>query len=122
MKSVLFVLGWVSFVVGFIGAFVPILPTTPFLILAAFLFSKSSPRFHKWVLELPLAGAAIQEWNEEKVIRPRAKILCSLMILLSLTFIWMKVDMHSGVKTFLTILLLSVCSFVVTRKSYPNKL
>lgn len=117
MKPVLFFFGWLSFALGVVGAFVPILPTTPFMILSAYLFSKSSPRFHAWLLSLPIAGPAVTEWNQHRVVRTRAKILCAVMILLSLGFIWWKVDVLREVKLFLTILLLCVCGFVVTRKS-----
>ena len=117
MKLVLFILGWLSFVLGVIGAFLPIIPTTPFLILAAFLFSKSSPRFHKWILNLPMAGAAIQDWQEHRVIRPRAKILCGSMILLSLFLIWNHSRILLVIKILVTVILGTVGSFVVTRKN-----
>lgn len=117
MKWVLFILGWISFILGVIGAFLPILPTTPFLILAGFLFSKSSPRFHAWLLNLPYAGPAIKDWNEKKEISIRAKILCTAMILFSLTLIWIQAPVHLAIKIFLTIILFSVNLFVLTRKS-----
>lgn len=117
MKPVLFVLGWVSFGLGVFGAFVPIIPTTPFMILSAFLFSKSSPRFHAWLLSLPIAGPAVNEWSEHRVVRTRAKILCAMMITLSLVIIWWRVQVPDVLKIGLTILLTSVCAFVVTRKS-----
>ena len=73
-RPFLFVLAWISFLLGFIGAFLPILPTTPFMILAAYLFSKSSPRMHSWLTSLPYFGNAIIDWENNRVIRPRAKI------------------------------------------------
>ncbi len=102
---------------GAFGAFVPIIPTTPFMILAAFLFSKSSPKFHSWILSLPIAGPAVSEWNNHRVVRTRAKILCATMIVISLTIIWWKAEVPQLVKIILTIILVSVCTFVITRKS-----
>lgn len=117
MKPIWFVFAWISFVVGIIGAFLPILPTTPFLILSAYLFSKSSPRFHKWLLELPVAGAAVKDWQQNRVIKPKAKILCSLMILLSLVIIVTNPKILLPVKIIVPVILISVWSFVITRKS-----
>jgi uncharacterized membrane protein YbaN (DUF454 family) len=117
VKWILFVLGWVSFILGVIGAFLPVLPTTPFLILSAFLFSKSSPRFHAWLLSLPYAGEAIKDWDERKVINPRAKILCTAMILFSASMIWIKAPVILAIKIILNIILFSVNVFVLTRKS-----
>lgn len=116
MKPVWFVLGWLSFVIGIVGAFLPILPTTPFLILSAFLFSKSSPRFHKWLLDLPLAGEGIKDWQNNRVIKTRAKVLCSIMIFLSLGVIGLNQNILVAVKVLVALILLSVWAFVVTRK------
>lgn len=117
MKPIWFVLAWISFVVGIIGAFLPILPTTPFLILSAYLFSKSSPRFHKWIMELPVAGDAVRDWQVNRVIKPRAKILCTLMILVSLVVILVNGKIVLPVKIIVPVILISVWSFVITRKS-----
>lgn len=117
MKPVWFVLAWLSFAVGIIGAFLPILPTTPLLILSAYLFSKSSPRFHAWLLNLPLAGEGIRDWQENRVIRSRAKILCSLTILLSLGIIILNPKIYTAVKVLVSLILISVGTFVITRKS-----
>lgn len=117
VRWILFVIGWVSFVLGIIGAFLPVLPTTPFLILSAFLFSKSSPRFHQWLLRLPLAGPGIRDWDERKVINTRAKIMCTVMIIFSATMIWIKAPVAMALKIILTAILFSVNVFVLTRKS-----
>lgn len=117
MKPIWFIFAWISFVVGIIGAFLPILPTTPFLILSAFLFSKSSPRFHKWIIELPVAGDAVRDWQQNRVIKPRAKILCTLMIVVSLVVILMNQNIMLPVKIVVPLILVSVWSFVITRKS-----
>lgn len=117
MKWLWFILAWLSFVIGFIGAFLPILPTTPFLILAAFLFSKSSPRFHTWIMGLPVAGDAVRDWQRNRVINLRAKFLCGSMILLSLFLIWRSAGIPLVIQILVTVILGSVGTFVLTRKS-----
>jgi uncharacterized protein len=117
VKWLWFILAWISFGFGVIGAFLPILPTTPFLILSAFLFSKSSPRFHSWLLGLPYAGPIILDWDQNKIIRPRAKVLCVLMLLMSGGVIWLSVKIPFIIKLLVTLILFSVGVFVVGRKS-----
>jgi len=79
------ILGWVAVGLGFIGVALPVLPTTPFLILAAFAFSKSSPRLKQWLLDHPIFGGPIRDWDANGAIRPRIKILaCTTMALIFL--------------------------------------
>lgn len=68
--------------VGFaiVGIVTPILPTVPFLLLAAYFFSKSSERLHKWLLSHKVFGPLIQDWQDNGVIRPRAKKIATVSI------------------------------------------
>ena len=117
MKWVWFTIAWISFILGIIGAFVPILPTTPFLLLAAFLFSKSSPRFHKMVMNLPWAGEAMKDWQDNRVIGIKAKFLCVTMIIFSLLIFWYVPKVQLFIKVVLSLILSSVGIFVVCQKS-----
>ena len=120
-KNALFIaLAWLSLVLGFIGVFLPILPTTPFAILSAYLFSKSSPRLHQWLLRQPLLGPVIIEWERHGVIRMKAKIISTAMILalFSYTLIFVKVALV--VKVIVTLIGLSVLSFIWSRPSTPR--
>lgn len=117
MKWILFALAWVSFALGIIGVFLPILPTTPFLILSAFLFSKTSPRFYAWLMNLPMAGSAVRDWQQNRVIKTRAKILCASMILLSFYLIWSSQRIPIVVQIIVSGILGSVGLYIVTRKS-----
>ena len=77
--------GFLSLGLGYIGIFLPILPTTPFMLLAAFCFSKSSPKLHSWLLSRPRIGPAIVDWEQSRVIRRKAKFLATALILLSIS-------------------------------------
>lgn len=66
-------LGLISVGLGVVGLFLPLLPTTPFMILAAGLFAKSSPRLHDWLLGHRLFGPAIRDWRDNRAIAPKAK-------------------------------------------------
>lgn len=56
-------LGWCSVSLGIVGIFLPLIPTTPFLLLAAWCFSRSSPTFHNWLMTHPKLGPIITTWN-----------------------------------------------------------
>ncbi|TRX53421.1 YbaN family protein [Thalassomonas sp. M1454] len=76
MKRVLLILLGFSFVaLAALGAFLPVLPTTPFLLLAATCFAKSSKRCHQWLLNNKLFGPIIENWQLNRCIPAKAKIL-----------------------------------------------
>ena len=66
---------------AFLGLFLPLLPTTPFLLLAAFCFSRGSARLHRWLIEHPTMGPMISDWNNHRVIRPRVKWTAAIMLI-----------------------------------------
>jgi len=68
---------------GAIGVVLPILPTTPFLILALACFAKSSPRFHQALLNNQFFGDALSQWEEQRSISRRSKIKAVTLIVLS---------------------------------------
>lgn len=86
-KRVFTALGFLSLALGFLGIFLPVLPTTPFVLLAAFCFSKGSERWHQWLLDNPTFGPLIRDWEDGGVIRPSAKALATFFIVLS--FSWL---------------------------------
>ena len=74
---------WLAIALGTLGIVLPLLPTTPFFILALFCFSKSSPRFQHWLLNLPGIGDDLQRWQRDKKIDKRRKPTIYLTIVLS---------------------------------------
>lgn len=88
LKSTYLILGILSLSLGIIGIFLPILPTTPFLLLATFCFSRSSDRLHNWLLSHRVFGPPILDWNEHRVIGVRAKIFSISTISMGLLSVW----------------------------------
>lgn len=68
-------LGWFSFVLGIIGLALPVVPTSPFIILAAWAFSKSSPRFERWLVHHKYLGPPVRRWRAYRVVPLQAKLI-----------------------------------------------
>jgi hypothetical protein len=77
MKVFWFLLGWLSVGLGMIGIVLPLLPTVPFLLLAAFSFARSSQRVHDWLVTHPRLGPPILDWRRGGAIGRRAKWMAS---------------------------------------------
>lgn len=77
--------GSLALLLGIIGAFLPVLPTTPFVLLAAFCYSRASVRFHAMLLDNRVFGPLIREWHETRTIPRRAKCLGLSMMAVSFT-------------------------------------
>ncbi|KYG64571.1 hypothetical protein AZI85_03945 [Bdellovibrio bacteriovorus] len=116
-RTIYFVFGWLFLGLGMIGIFLPLLPTTPFLLLTAFCFSRSSERWHRWLINQPHLGPFILDWQLHGVIRPRAKILAtSLMVpLVTLSLIKPTVPLYAKVSA--GIICTCVLVFIWTRPS-----
>lgn len=81
--------GLTSLGIGIIGIFLPLLPTTPLVLLAAFCFAKGSPRLHAWLVNHPRFGQSIRDWQEKGAVPPRAKrmALAAMAATLALSFV-----------------------------------
>jgi len=110
--------GWFFAGLGFVGAFLPILPTTPFLLIAAWAFSKSSKRLHMWLHEHPRFGSYLVAWDKCRAIPKSGKVLSVTMMTLSWTYTYLKSNDWMA-PTILGITLLSVGTYIVTRPSAP---
>ena len=75
MRGLWLTAGMLFLGLGLLGVLLPVLPTTPFLLLAAACFARSSPRLHGWLLGHPLFGPPIRNWEENGAISAKAKRL-----------------------------------------------
>ena len=81
MKTIYIIIGTISLILGVVGIFLPLLPTTPFLLLTAALYFRASPRLYNWLLSQKHLGPYIRNFREEKAIPLRAKVI-------SITLMW----------------------------------
>jgi hypothetical protein len=80
MRYLWAILGLLCLLLGMVGVVLPLLPTVPFLLLAAFLFARSSERLHNWLLSHPRLGPPIEDWQSRGAINPSAKRLATVSI------------------------------------------
>lgn len=80
LRTILVISGTVSLSLGLIGIFVPLLPTTPFLLLAAACYARSSPRFYKWLLSNKYLGTYIENYRSKKGVPLKVKIFTATLL------------------------------------------
>lgn len=117
-RTLWLLLGHLSLALGIIGAVLPLLPTTPFLLLSALAFSRSSPRLARWLHEHPRLGPPILNWRKHGVIGRGAKILVVVAAVVSLSSsLWLAVPWWALAAQ--GVILSLVLLFVLTRPSRP---
>lgn len=114
IRIVLVVIGLTSLALGVIGIFLPIVPTVPFLLLAALCFANASERLHHWLLSHPVFGPPIQDWNERGAIGRNAKWLASASFVGSFV-IAMLLDFGPAILTIQAFCLIGVALFIWSR-------
>lgn len=90
VRPVFWILGAIALILGIVGIFLPVLPTTPFILLAAACWAKASPRFHNRLLAHRHFGPIIKNWEERRAIPRRAKYLAYSMMTLSCIFLFVQ--------------------------------
>ncbi|MFC3613475.1 YbaN family protein [Lutimaribacter marinistellae] len=82
MKRYFFALfGLICVVFGLVGVALPLVPTVPFMLLAAFFFARSSSRLHHWLITHRTFGPMIEDWHHHRAIRPSAKRAATISII-----------------------------------------
>jgi uncharacterized membrane protein YbaN (DUF454 family) len=115
LRPLWLIVGFVATALGLAGIVLPLVPATPFFLLAAFAFARSSPRFHDWLVNHPRIGPAIRDWQREGAISRKAKRLA--MIAIVATFV---LSLLLGVPGWMLavqgVVLLAVSVFILTRR------
>lgn len=106
-----------SVCLGIIGIFLPLLPTTPFLLLAAACFFRSSPRLYQWLLRHKHLGPYVRNFREHKAIPLRAKIISVSMVWITLLYATFGVVTHLWLRLFLLLLAAALSWHILSYKT-----
>ncbi|WP_454744640.1 YbaN family protein [Ciceribacter selenitireducens] len=120
MRILLLAGGWLMVGIGLVGVFLPVLPTTPFMILAAALFARSSPRFEQWLLDHPRYGQPLIDWRRQGAISRNAKIASVSLMSVSYLIVWFAGPPQLWLKLLIGAILVACAAFVLTRPMPSN--
>lgn len=116
-RMVLAVLGWFCLALGIVTLFLPLLPTTAFLMLALWALSQSSAPGYRWLREHPRLGPTLREWDDHGVIAPRAKVFAITGMVLSEGVVGFFADDNWLVAVIAGVALVPVAIYIATRPS-----
>ncbi len=120
-KRLLFIAGTLSMVLGIIGIIVPILPTTPFLLLAAVCYIRSSQRFYDWLLNNRFLGLYIKNYTQGKGMPLRAKIFTVILLWITIGLsMWFAVQ-GVVIRVILILVAVGVTIHIVRIKTFKGK-
>lgn len=102
---------------GIIGAFLPILPTTPFLLLSAYFYSRTNHELYQWLYNHKTFGPSLRDWDEQKVIGLKAKIIATTMINIVLFWRIPRLEAPTLIKGLIVAVLAAVLAYIWTRPS-----
>jgi len=109
--------GWIFVSLGFIGIFVPLMPTTIFLILAAACFARSSDKFYNWLVSHPRFGSIIRNYREHRGMPQKAKIIAISMIILTIGSSAIFFTQNIFVRILLVIIAIGVITYLISLKT-----
>ena len=117
-RSVWLLLGLLATVCGIVGTVLPLVPTTPFLLVAAFAFARSSPRLHNWLMEHRHFGPLVLNWQRHGSIDRKTKVLSVAVMAGMLALTWFS-DLALWILATQAAVLTIVASWILTRPDAP---
>ena len=117
MRLLLTILGLISLGLGILGAFLPVLPTTPLLLLAAALFLRGNTRLYDWLMNHPKLGVYIRNFMTHKAIPLRIKVVAITMLWLSLLYCAIFVAEHWAFRSLFILIAIAVTIHILSYKT-----
>ena len=120
MRILMIIIGTFCVTIGMIGLFIPVLPTTPFLLLAAILYARSSERFYRWIITNPLFGKYLRNYKEGKGIPLKSKLFTLGLLWISISYAILFVTQIWWIRLLLLIIACAVTIHIVSIKDYKQ--
>ena len=119
-RAIWFAVGIAALALAALGAALPLLPTTPFLLIAAYAFARSSKRWHAWLHSHRVFGPLIRDWREHRAIHRRAKIVgvASMVAVLAIS---VAAEVDTVILAVQAVVLSASAAFVLSRPSPPDR-
>ncbi len=120
LKWILITVGTFFVGLGILGIFIPILPTTPFLLLAAACYARSSKKFYEWLINNKLIGAYIKNYREGRGVPLKIKVFTISLLWVTILFSVFYISHNSWIKIILIIIASGVTIHILTIKIYKQ--
>ena len=117
MKYLLIIIGSISLMLGVIGIFLPLLPTTPFLLLSATLYVRSSEKLYNWLINQKHLGTYIRNFREHHAIPLRAKIISVSMVWITLIYCSRTISEQIWIKALFILLATAITCHILSYKT-----
>jgi uncharacterized membrane protein YbaN (DUF454 family) len=114
-RPILLATGWLSVALGIVGIILPLLPTTPFLLIAVWAFSRSSPELAEKIRSHRLAGNYVRDWEDAGVIPTGAKLLVVVMMTATFGYLHFGADAPAWVQITAGLTMAGAAVFVLSR-------
>ena len=113
------VLGYAATGLAIAGVILPLVPATPFLLVAAYAFARSSPRAHAWLTTHPTLGPLIENWNRHGAISVKAKASAVFVMIATLAASWYW-GVDAGILVVQAVVMALSAAFILSRPNGPN--
>lgn len=118
-RTLWLVVGYAALGLAIAGAALPLLPTTPFLLVAAFAFARSSPRLHQWLVTHPHFGPLIENWHSHGAISVKAKAAALFAMAATLGLSWL-FGASTDLLALQAVVMTGAAAFILSRPSGPS--
>lgn len=108
------ILAYIFLALALVGVFLPGLPTVPFLLLTAWFAARGSKKLHSWLYAHPLLGKLLIDWEQERAISRRSKVLAILMLIISWSVMYLRLS-NLWLLSGLAALFVTVATYLITR-------